>query len=76
MIYFCDLGTGAWVGYFSGSSLTDSEWLIPGSGGEDAMATKVGQGPHQEGFVWDIATPMVGRRQLDAKGWKVGGFSH
>jgi hypothetical protein len=34
MVYYCDLGTGAWVGYFSGSGLTDCEWLIPGSGGE------------------------------------------
>jgi hypothetical protein len=31
MVYFCDLGTGAWVGYFSGSGLTDCEWLIPGT---------------------------------------------
>lgn len=34
MVYFCDLGTGAWVGYFSGSGLTNCEWLIPGSGGD------------------------------------------
>jgi hypothetical protein len=32
MVYFCDLGSGAWMAYIcSGSGLTDCEWLIPGS---------------------------------------------
>jgi hypothetical protein len=31
MVYYCDLGTGSWIGYFSGSGLTDCEWLIPGT---------------------------------------------
>jgi hypothetical protein len=35
--YFCDMGNGAWVAYvsFSGSGLTDCEWLIPGTGRMD-----------------------------------------
>jgi hypothetical protein len=32
LVYFCDLGNGAWMAYIcSGSGLTDCEWLIPGS---------------------------------------------
>jgi hypothetical protein len=31
MVYYCELGTGAWIAYSSGSGLTDCEWLIPGS---------------------------------------------
>jgi hypothetical protein len=34
MVYFCDLGNGAWVAYIcSGGGLTDCEWLVPGTGG-------------------------------------------
>jgi len=37
MVYFCDLGSGAWMCYFcpSGGGVTDCEWLLPGTGGED-----------------------------------------
>jgi hypothetical protein len=31
MVYFCDFGSLSLVAYFSGSGLTDCEWLIPGS---------------------------------------------
>jgi hypothetical protein len=37
MVYFCDLGNGAWMAYIcSGSGgLTDCEWLVPGTGNVD-----------------------------------------
>jgi hypothetical protein len=35
MVYFCDLGSGVWIGYICGGGLTDCEWLIPGTGGAD-----------------------------------------
>jgi hypothetical protein len=31
MVYFCDFGRWSLVAYFSGSGLTDCEWLVPGS---------------------------------------------
>jgi hypothetical protein len=35
MVYFCTVGSEAWIAYLSGSGLTNCEWLIPGSGGID-----------------------------------------
>jgi hypothetical protein len=37
LVYFLDAGNGGWVVYlsFSGMGLTDSEWLVPGTGGAD-----------------------------------------
>jgi hypothetical protein len=34
MVYFCDMGNGAWMAYLCGGGLTDCEWLIPGTGGD------------------------------------------
>jgi hypothetical protein len=35
MVYFCDLGNGAWVAYICSGGLTDCEWLVPGTGRVD-----------------------------------------
>jgi hypothetical protein len=34
MVYFCTIDGGSWVAYLCAGGLTDSEWLIPGTGGE------------------------------------------
>lgn len=31
MVYFCNVGSEAWIAYFSGKGLTDCEWLVPGT---------------------------------------------